>query len=154
METLDPFSNQRIQNLIDRYQILTEFFDNYHLIRFNTTYIHLVSKQIRFDSRLKVHTAGVALFKDRQNVPKIMTSAAPCFTGYARQHILKVGDKDIEDYTRGNELQIKPDSKFESGYLLVEYQNRIIGSALLRRTENGTTIESQWPKQYRNIQLF
>ncbi len=153
MEIIDHLANERILKIIDRYEIDSRFFDQFLVARFNSTYLHLIPKKIYFDQKIIVHTAGVPLFKARQSEPKIMTNAASYFSGYVNNHVLKINEEQVKKYVLGQEIPNPHTQDFKTGFILIEFKEKIIGSALLRRREGKDYLESQWPKQYRNIQF-
>lgn len=135
--------NTLIEYCVERYGMPKNIFKNYNLYEGSKNKIYLIKKLINL--KLVPESSGLCVFRF-DKTPKPTTNFLQLFSADIHKNILDIGEKDLINYCKGNDLQmhVKPD-KLEQGFIAIRYSSNIIGCAHW----NKITVKNLLPKSKR-----
>ena len=132
-----------IEYCTERFGISEEIFEKYQLYEGSKNKIYLIKELLEL--RFTPESSGLCIFRF-DKTPKPTTNFLQLFSADISKNILDIGERDLINYCKGNDLQVHSGSKkIEPGFIAIRYNNNIVGCAHW----NKTTVRNQLPKSRR-----
>ena len=128
---------------VERFGISENIFEKYQMYEGSKNKIYLIKElpELRFIPE----SSGLCIFRF-DKTPKPTTNFLQLFSADITKNILDIGEKDLINYCKGNDLQVQSRSnKIEPGFIAIRYNNSIVGCAHW----NKITVRNQLPKSRR-----
>tara|TARA_B100000579_G_scaffold67004_1_gene50111 strand:- start:2152 stop:2607 length:456 start_codon:yes stop_codon:yes gene_type:complete len=132
-----------IEYCVERFGISKVIFENYQLYEGSKNKIYLIKELLKL--RFIPESSGLCIFRF-DKTPKPTTNFLQLFSADISKNVLDIGEKDLINYCKGNDLQVHSGSnKIEPGFIAIRYNNSIVGCAHW----NKITVRNQLPKSRR-----
>ncbi len=94
-----------------------------------------------------VNRVGLRFARGGMEKPKLTTAVLQIFGKWATKNVVRIGERELEAYLRGQDLEVGEIEGVERGQVIVVYGEDVVGSGLY----DGRRIKNQIPKARRIV---